>query len=516
MSIFPRISLCMIVKNEEQRLADCLASARDYVDEMVIVDTGSVDTTCEIAASFGARVFHLPWRNDFAAARNESLRHATGDWVLWLDADEKLNPCGVANCLRLAARNPQVGAYIVPLRNFFEDVTAGSHHATRFFKRYPGIVFSGKVHESVEGFLTRIGAINGWAPFVIDHFGYSLNLDQMREKLERNLQLLKEEIKSEPKDAFKLYYLGMTLISLDKEEEGFGLLAKAARGKNLTPNLAALIQNRITIKHLAQTEHDAAIASAKSSLRVVPRQNTARMHLGTALYNQKKFAEALPHLHAVYEFISSTPERRITEISQEQMVDRAQIVKASAICRVQTGQSALAIPLLQDHLRMAPKDSESLSFLGLAYVNCGNYTAGLRHLEQALCLGASRQPIRIALAYALLRTGDLSRCRQEVVNWEGGVWASQEAKDLLTELAGRHFKIGASGELCQLLDTLYRRSPSCFYIGYLLGLAHIQAEDYTGAVVAFEALQRQQPANVELAKKLKAIRYEIASTAGRK
>ncbi|MDY0039123.1 MAG: glycosyltransferase, partial [Desulforhabdus sp.] len=500
----------MIVKNEEQRLADCLVSAKEDVDEIVIVDTGSTDGTVEIAASCGAQVFHFPWRDDFAAARNESLRHATGDWVLWLDADEKLNPCGVANCLRVAARNPQVDAYLVPIRNFFDNVAAGDHHATRFFKRYPEIAFSGKVHESVEAFLTKVGAVNGYAQFVIDHFGYSLDSELMRQKLERNLQLLRKEVESDPKDAFKLYYLGMTLLSLGAEEEGFSFLTKASKGKNLTPNLAALIQNRITIKHQARAEHDAAIAGAKRSLRVVPRQNTARMHLGTAYYNQKKFAEALPHLKSVYDFISSPPELRLTEISQEQMVDRAQILKALAVCRVQTGQSALAIPLLQDCLRMAPNDSEGLSFLGLAYVNCGNYSDGLLHLEQALSLGAPKQPIRVALAYALLRTGDLRRCRQEVGDWEPETWVSQEAKDLLTELTGAHFKIDASHELCHFLDTLFRRLPSCFRIGYLLGLAHIQTKDYAAAVAAFKALQRLQPGNAELAKKLEAIRREQA------
>ena len=78
------VSLCMIVKNEEAYLADCLASAKPFVDEMVIVDTGSTDRTVEIAERFGAKVFHFPWCDDFAAARNESLRHASGDWILVL------------------------------------------------------------------------------------------------------------------------------------------------------------------------------------------------------------------------------------------------------------------------------------------------------------------------------------------------------------------------------------------------------------------------------------------------
>jgi len=86
-----RVSLCMIVKNEEPNLADCLSSIRDLVDEMVVLDTGSTDRTRAIAQSLGARVHELPWCDHFAAARNESIRHATGDWIFWLDADDRID-----------------------------------------------------------------------------------------------------------------------------------------------------------------------------------------------------------------------------------------------------------------------------------------------------------------------------------------------------------------------------------------------------------------------------------------
>jgi glycosyltransferase involved in cell wall biosynthesis len=85
-----RISLCMIVKNEEHCLRRCLDSVRDYVDEMIIVDTGSTDHTVEIAKSYHAQIYHHPWENDFSKHRNQSLSYATGDWILQLDADEEL------------------------------------------------------------------------------------------------------------------------------------------------------------------------------------------------------------------------------------------------------------------------------------------------------------------------------------------------------------------------------------------------------------------------------------------
>jgi len=88
----PSLSLCMIVKNEEEYLQECLASVEDVVDEIILVDTGSTDRTVEIAGQFDAEVHHIPWNDDFAAARNESIKHASGDWILQLDADERLDP----------------------------------------------------------------------------------------------------------------------------------------------------------------------------------------------------------------------------------------------------------------------------------------------------------------------------------------------------------------------------------------------------------------------------------------
>ncbi|HVR61019.1 MAG TPA: glycosyltransferase family 2 protein, partial [Polyangia bacterium] len=102
----PRLSLCLIVKNEEAMLPDCLASARGLADEVVVVDTGSSDGTVALAQAAGARVSFFAWRDDFAAARNASLASARGRFVLVLDADERLAP-GAAEVLRAAIADDQ-------------------------------------------------------------------------------------------------------------------------------------------------------------------------------------------------------------------------------------------------------------------------------------------------------------------------------------------------------------------------------------------------------------------------
>src|SRR5579884_571049 len=99
-----RVSLTMIVKNEAATLGRCLASARDLVDEIIVLDTGSSDNTKGIAAQLGARVFDFAWCDNFAAARNESIRYATGQWLLWLDADEHFDDANRIKLRQLLVR----------------------------------------------------------------------------------------------------------------------------------------------------------------------------------------------------------------------------------------------------------------------------------------------------------------------------------------------------------------------------------------------------------------------------
>ena len=115
------VSLCMIVKNEEDVLERCLESAAGLADEIIIVDTGSIDRTQEIAARFTDRIFDFPWQDDFSAARNESFSHASMDYCLWLDADDLLLEEDQTACLALKETlDPDVSVVMAPYRTGFD------------------------------------------------------------------------------------------------------------------------------------------------------------------------------------------------------------------------------------------------------------------------------------------------------------------------------------------------------------------------------------------------------------
>ena len=135
------VSLCMIVKNEEDVLARCLESAADLVEEIVIVDTGSTDSTREIAARFTGQVYDFPWRDDFAAARNESFARASMDYCLWLDADDVLLEADREAFLKLKETlDPAVNVVMAPYHVGFDGSgrVTFSYYRERLIKNRAG------------------------------------------------------------------------------------------------------------------------------------------------------------------------------------------------------------------------------------------------------------------------------------------------------------------------------------------------------------------------------------------
>src|SRR5271156_4057529 len=115
----PTLALSMIVKNAERDLPGCLASVHGVVNEIVVADTGSSDSSMEIAVRAGAKVLSIPWENDFAKARNRSLAQVHADWVLMLDADEHLDPAA-SSLLPALLFKKEIAGYQVPIRNYVD------------------------------------------------------------------------------------------------------------------------------------------------------------------------------------------------------------------------------------------------------------------------------------------------------------------------------------------------------------------------------------------------------------
>ena len=196
-----RIDLVMIVRDEARCLERCLASARPWVDAIVVLDTGSIDATVEIARRHGARVAHFEWIDDFAAARNAALQESDAPWRLVLDADEWIAEGGEA----LAALRTQKADFIgqVSVASQFDTTGGAVDEAPSWLPRVlpRGVRYVGRIHEQPEAALPRRRL-----PLVIGHDGY---LDAQKAKKEgRNERLLGLALEAEPEDAYLHYQLG--------------------------------------------------------------------------------------------------------------------------------------------------------------------------------------------------------------------------------------------------------------------------------------------------------------------
>ena len=204
------LSLCMIVKNEEANLGLCLESVKGVADEIIIVDTGSIDRTVEIARQYGAKISSYQWDDDFAAARNVSLRSATSDWIMVLDADEALAEED-RGCLRALLRQDGPTSYLLNIVSPVNDQL--SSHAVinpfpRLFRNRPEIRFEGRCHEQVSPSIARIGGTVSPSEIRVHHRGYHGLWVDLPAKRQRNIRILSKQLVDHPDDPSAHFHLG--------------------------------------------------------------------------------------------------------------------------------------------------------------------------------------------------------------------------------------------------------------------------------------------------------------------
>lgn len=221
------LSLCMIVRNEETRLADALESARRAVDEMIVVDTGSADKTVEIARSFGGRVYTFEWVDDFSAARNFALEQATGDWILHLDADEELDEEDIEQARSFIERDDIDGVYVQIYnheRGADGEKRVVIHPYPRLFRRSPEIRYQGIIQEFLTG-------LNRTVPSSIRiyHYGYLEPGDGPDARQARNEAICKRQLEKDPSNPVAHFNIAGLYLGKQRLEEARTHLEEAIR-----------------------------------------------------------------------------------------------------------------------------------------------------------------------------------------------------------------------------------------------------------------------------------------------
>lgn len=315
------ISLCMIVKNEENTIARCLMSIRSLVDEMIVVDTGSADRTKEIALAYGAKVYDFPWTNNFSEARNYGLSKASGKWILILDADEviSLKDHEVLKRLIKSSRYQKI-AYSFTTRNYVPHVIVGwiendglyreeagtgwfPGEKVRLFPNMDGAKFENLVHELVEPSLKREGIVIKKCDIPIHHYG-KLNRGKTVTKGESYYELGKiKYAEKKVKDARAIYELAMQATELEKHAEALEWWKQLIDIEPNSPKVYYFLGN----SYFRLGKYEDAISSFKKSLVLEPEtQDTIILYAQSAICAGKP-EEAISYIEKLLKKNPSDP-----------------------------------------------------------------------------------------------------------------------------------------------------------------------------------------------------------------
>ncbi len=296
----------MIVRDEGSHLGTCLESLRSVVDEVVVVDTGSVDDTVEIADAFGAKVVRHPWNDDFAEARNVSLDHVDTDWVLYIDADERL-----VDVDRVDLTGLLDDSNVVAYRLWLSPLSSASaYREYRLWRNDPRIRFDGVIHERVVPAIHRVAdedsKVVALAELRLVHVGYE---GDQTEKHRRNLPLLRRQIATDPSNLFARHHLFRVLDGLGQREEAEQVLVNTveyARQLPAADPLASL--SYVDLIRVRQRRGEDVKGLVDEARAAFPRNLVVAWTEARSLMAAKQYAQAVGVLEELIEVASQPSE----------------------------------------------------------------------------------------------------------------------------------------------------------------------------------------------------------------
>ncbi|MFA4947282.1 MAG: tetratricopeptide repeat protein [Candidatus Krumholzibacteriia bacterium] len=310
------ISVCMIARDEEEHIAEALTSVKDLADEMIVVDTGSKDATLLEARRLGAKVYEIPWNNDFSEARNFALSKAMREWILVLDADERVS-LDDHEKIRALVREEESAAFMFEQRTY-TNVSCGpglrmqfdqdeaskgcaalfSDRQIRLFRGGADVRYACEIHENVEESLMLADIPVRESGLVIHHYGRMAQSDRAYRKAAAWCALAREGVGACPGASMYLYEMAVQLLELGRVD---GALAHAETALDLDPqhwefwNIAGLA-------HLRSGGKEKAISCFRDGLRAAGEAHAELSNnMGVALMENGESAEALLHFERALE-----------------------------------------------------------------------------------------------------------------------------------------------------------------------------------------------------------------------
>ncbi|MEN6473602.1 MAG: glycosyltransferase [Syntrophaceae bacterium] len=341
----------MIVKNEEQRLPLILSDIQGLWDELIIVDTGSTDRTIEIAQEFGARVVSQPWTGDFSAARNRSKDEATAAWIMWLDADDRMEAAQVRKLQSLKQTLNAGCVYNMTVACPMADGSSDPFTQYRLFPNDPRLRFENRIHETISESAKKYGFKGASLPIQIIHTGYETR-EVLLSKVQRNLPILEEDLAEKPDDIILRFVYASSLVDLNRSEEAqlhYEAIVRRPWARQQQEDIyhAALVC--LARMYGLDNNHKKTKELAQRAVEVKPQDIQGWYYWGSALMHLKeneaaleKFSRAL----ACKDIISTVPVRYGAL--------RISCLTSATILLVSMGRQPEAEELLQNALKQEP------------------------------------------------------------------------------------------------------------------------------------------------------------------
>jgi tetratricopeptide (TPR) repeat protein len=397
------LSLCLIVKNEAHQLSRCLESVKGFVDEIVLLDTGSTDETVAIARAFNAKVHFMAWGNDFSVARNEALKYVTGDWVLVLDADEVLVPAVMATLKQLIRRPDALVINLV--RQEIGAVQSPYSLVSRLFRRHPSLYFSRPYHAMVDDSVALLlqqephwQVVNLSEPAIL-HYGYEPGAIAARDKLQKARVTMEGFLVNHATDPYVCSKLGALYVELGEVQKGIDLLQlglESDRQFSLSTNTSGN-NPRFESDGVAEPRHRSQNEDFSHPSIDAPVLYELHYHLGIA-YSRTEPADIT---QAVWHYQQAIHQPILDRLKLGAYNNLGGLLKA-------INQLADAKQAYEKVVAIAPQLAIGHYNLGMTLKAMGRLPEAIAHYKMALSINPDAADTHQNLAVALLKVGQVA------------------------------------------------------------------------------------------------------------
>ena len=490
---FSTISACMIVKNEEELLPQCLESIKDYVDEIIIVDTGSTDRTVEIAKSYGVKVYHHPWENDFSKHRNQSIGYATGEWILIIDADEKLIEGGAL--IKEVIKDNSIDSIFFTVISYSDNKSSQTfHNSPRLFLNNGNIIYQGIVHNRLIGFRKSKNS-----PIKLLHYGYDLGDEINRAKFERTTALLKKQIKQNPEDPLPYSYMAASYLTLNLFEEAIdaGTTAIKLADEQKNYDTIFLWTHYLASAALYATKRfEEAKQYCSKALKRFDRHIDSWYILSRVYFAEKDWVNLFrctgEYLNLV-ELVKKSPEE-FGAIVNENVGSIWKIYLIIGFAKFAKGHKEIALKNYEKAFNNCPLKWKCHKTIGIFHLEIEDYDFAEHHLNLAL----KGSPNDVDLLYAKAKLcGNTGKDQEKKKYLKDIMKINPEDTGAAFDLAALEMKSGNFQNAVHLLKGVVSKKANCFETLVNIGLAYKKTGQIEEAIMAYQNALKINPFSLE-------------------